>query len=207
MKFYQLWTIFISVGRHSLAAKHCLLTGKNQYLYQAILESVRHNIPHFRPQASMSDSEEGPRNAFRVTYPQLKLYECWFHVTQRIWAKTQELSLVVKTRNWKIYIKTLMSIPFMPHPSIIPTFDFIQMPTNVENSDKIKLEKLKKYFKRRWTIRISPEEAKHCNQQRSRNLPFKTQNQHTCSQRIQDLGQSCPICRSNIENMFQTLIN
>ena len=98
MKFYQLWTIFISVGRHSLAAIHCLLTGKNQYLYQAILESVRHNIPHFRPQASMSDWEEGPRNAFRVTYPQLKLYECWFHVTQRIWVKTQELSLVVKNK-------------------------------------------------------------------------------------------------------------
>ena len=92
-----------------------------------------------------------------------------------------------------------MSIPFMPHPLIIPTFDLIQMPTNVENSDKIKLEKLKKYFKRRWTIRISPGEAKHCNQQRSRKLPFKTQNQHTCSQRIQDLGQSCPICRSNME--------
>ena len=68
MQFYQLWTIFISVGRHNLAAIHCLLTGKSQDLYQTILESVRHNIPHFRPQASSSAREEGPRNAFRVTY-------------------------------------------------------------------------------------------------------------------------------------------
>ena len=41
-----------------------------------------------------------------------------------------------------------MSVPFLPHPLIIPTFDFIQMPTNVDNSDKVKLEKLKKYFQK-----------------------------------------------------------
>ena len=55
IQFYQLWTIFIKVGRHNLPAIHCLLTGKNQHLYQAILETISENIPHFRPLASMSD--------------------------------------------------------------------------------------------------------------------------------------------------------
>ena len=33
MQFYQLWTIFITVGRHTLAAIHCLVPGKSQDLY------------------------------------------------------------------------------------------------------------------------------------------------------------------------------
>ena len=50
-----------------------------------------------------------------------------------------------------------MSIPFLPAPLIIPTFNHIQVP-ELENSEGIKLEKLKKYFKRRWINRFSPEE-------------------------------------------------
>ena len=44
-QFYQLWTIFVSVGRHSLPAIHCLMTGKEQGLYIRILESIRDLIP------------------------------------------------------------------------------------------------------------------------------------------------------------------
>ena len=33
-QFYQLWTIFVSVGRNNLPAIHCLLTSKKQELYQ-----------------------------------------------------------------------------------------------------------------------------------------------------------------------------
>ena len=72
IQFYQLWTIFIKVGRHNLPAIHCLLTGKNQHLYQAILETISENIPHFRPLASMSDWDAS-RNEFRETYPQVNV--------------------------------------------------------------------------------------------------------------------------------------
>ena len=110
--------------------------------------------------ASMSDWEDAPRNAFRETYPQVKIYGCWFHFTQRIWAKTQKLGLVEgygNKREIEKYIKQLMAIPFLPAPLIIPTFNFIPVP-ELENSERIKLEKLKKYFTRRWISRISPEE-------------------------------------------------
>ena len=106
----------------------------------------------------MSDWEDASRNAFRETYPQVKIYGCWFHFTQRIWAKTQKLGLVEGYRHKREiekFIKQLMSIPFLPAALIIPTFNYLQVP---ENSERIKLEKLKKYFKRRWIERISPEE-------------------------------------------------
>ena len=50
-----------------------------------------------------------------------------------------------------------MSIPFLPAPLIIPTFNYLQVP-ELQNSEGIKLEKLKKYFNRRWINRISQEE-------------------------------------------------
>ena len=62
-RFYQLWTIFVSVVRNTLPAIHCLLTSKKQELYQAVLERLKENIPLFRPIASMSDWEPASRNA------------------------------------------------------------------------------------------------------------------------------------------------
>ena len=48
---------YLSVGRHSLPAIHCLMTGKIQDLYQAVIDNIFSCIPHFRPLASMSDWE------------------------------------------------------------------------------------------------------------------------------------------------------
>ena len=39
-QFYQLWTIFVSVGRYSLPAIHCLMSSKSQDLYKAVLEKT-----------------------------------------------------------------------------------------------------------------------------------------------------------------------
>ena len=79
----------------------------------------------------MSDWEAASRNAFRIAYPQLKNYACWFHFTQRIWAKTQKFGLAEGFRNKREiekYIKQLVAIPFLPAPLIIPTFNLIQVP-------------------------------------------------------------------------------
>ena len=93
IQFYQLWTIFIAVGRHTIPAIHCLMTAKTQDLYRAVLESLITHIPAFKPVASMSDWERGSRNAFKDVFPQIRIYGCLFHYTQCIWAKVQKLGL------------------------------------------------------------------------------------------------------------------
>ena len=50
-----------------------------------------------------------------------------------------------------------MAIPFLPASLIHPTFGFLQMPT-LEVTEMEKLEKLKKYFQKRWLSQIKPEE-------------------------------------------------
>ena len=54
-QFFQLWTIFVSVGRHSLPAIHCLMSSKSQDLYKAVLEKIANEVPLFLPLAKMSD--------------------------------------------------------------------------------------------------------------------------------------------------------
>ena len=64
-QFYQLWTISIVVDQHVIPAIHCLLAGKSQELYEAILFRIKSIVPRFNPQIAMSDWEIAPRNAFK----------------------------------------------------------------------------------------------------------------------------------------------
>ena len=74
-------------------AVHCLMTAKTQELYKGVLDSLVVYIPEFKPGATKSDWEQASRNAFKEVFPQIRIYGCLFHYTQRIWSKVQKLGL------------------------------------------------------------------------------------------------------------------
>ena len=79
------------------------------------------------------------RNAFKEIFPNMKIYGCWFHYFQRIWAKTQDLVLAYGIRNSSQtaeYIKQIMVIPFLPAFLIKPTFNSLQIP-ELENCEML----------------------------------------------------------------------
>ena len=159
--FYQLWTIFLTVDRHTLPGIHCLMTGKNEELYKAILIHIHQLLPELQPTTSMSDWEAAPRKALKEVFPNIKLFGCWFHFTQRIWYKTQKLGLTESFKdNIEVarYIRQLMSIPFLPASLIHPTYSLLQFPATIIPTEAMKLEKLNKYFKKRWITHVNPEE-------------------------------------------------
>ena len=79
--FYQLWTIFFSVGKHVLPVIHCLLNSKEEELYNAVLSKIANMIPQLNPTNAMSDWEQGARNALKQQYPTTRMNGCWFHYT------------------------------------------------------------------------------------------------------------------------------
>ena len=90
----------------------------------------------------------------------MKLYGCWFHFTQRIWATTQKLGLTQSFKeNVQVskFIRLLMAIPFLPAGLIIPTYSLIETPA-LPADQMSKLEKLKNYFKKRWLNQRPAEE-------------------------------------------------
>ena len=149
VQFYQLWTIFVVVDRYTLPAIHCLMTSKSQELYATILDRIFSNLPNFKPTTVISDWESAPRNAFKTITPNINITGCWFHYTQRIWAKVQKLGLAESFREnngISQFVRKLMAIPFLPASLISPTFLLIQLP-DLPPTESMKLEKLVKYFK------------------------------------------------------------
>ena len=140
IQFYQLWTLFVTVGNHTLPAIHCLMTGKEEELYTAVLDKICNLIPQFHPKTCMSDWERAPRNSLEQIFPNVKIYGCWFHYTQRIWGKTQKLGLVQSFREYHelaTYIRKLMAIPYLPASDILSTFTLLDSPTNLPVSEEL----------------------------------------------------------------------
>ena len=53
--FYQLFTIFLTIGRHTLPAIHCLMTHKDEQLYTAVILKIQSLLPQLQPTNIMSD--------------------------------------------------------------------------------------------------------------------------------------------------------
>ena len=137
------------------------MTGKDEELYKAIMINIRSLLPELNPTSSMSDWESAPRIALNIFYPNTLILGCWFHFTQRIWSKVQKFGLVKtfkENNEFASYIRKLMSVPFLPASLIQPTYSFLQLPTNLIASETVKLERISKYFKKRWLTQIRPEE-------------------------------------------------
>ena len=123
----------------------CLMTAKTQELYQAVWEIIYTNVPQFRPLASMSDWEPAVRNAFKVVFPEAKVMAAGFITPSAFGLNPKKLELIQgfgDNPDIAVYIKLLMAIPFFPSPLISPTFNFLLIPTSIQNVEMLKLEKL-----------------------------------------------------------------
>ena len=73
------------------------------------------------------DFERAMWNGVSATLQDVKILYCSFHWTQAVWRKTQELGLkpayYVNDEGVHLYIKMLLSLPFLPANQIQPLFD------------------------------------------------------------------------------------
>ena len=158
--FYQLFTIFISIGTHTLPAIHCLMTHKDEELYTEVILKIKDLFPQFQPTNIMSDWERGSRNSFKHVYPGTRINGCWFHYTQAIWRKIQKYGLTSCYRNnpeLTIFVKKIMAIPHLPCDLIHSTYSLLQPPA-LQQIDQTKLDGFLRYFKRYWLTQVTPSE-------------------------------------------------
>ena len=151
-QFYQLWTLFITIERHTIPLIHCPFTNKDEELYTAVLFKIKALILQLQPTSTMSDWEIGPRNAFKNVYPGTRIYGCWFHYTQAIWKKIQKCKLTSSyKRNPELAtsIRKIMALPFLPSDLIVSTYTMLPIPTLVD-IEMPKLEAFLRYFKKYW---------------------------------------------------------
>ena len=152
--FYQLFTIFINVKSHSLPGLHILMTGKTEKLYRAVMITIRILIPGFNPAFAIGDFEQAPRNALTDIFPSVTIIGCWFHFTKAVFEKVKKLGLsrLYKTNQlFRIWIRKLMALPFLPEEHIRHTYLSLDIPlADLLDSEKELVHKFKSYFNKFW---------------------------------------------------------
>lgn len=116
----------------------------------------RLRIPPPRPNRITCDFEIGLIPALQQEF-NVRITGCYFHYTQCIFRKVQQLGLAMDYREHeriRMPVRMLMAIAFVPLQLVQQTYDDLkdQMPLNV----RAKLAGLLQYFEEQWMQRVDP---------------------------------------------------
>lgn len=96
--FTQLYTIHGSVHGQTVPCIYALLPNKTRHTYTRMLQVLREEVERRYPQANLTgtiitDLEMAALQAFETVFPEKQRSLCFFHFSQAVWRKTQELGL------------------------------------------------------------------------------------------------------------------
>ena len=106
---------FARFGRHILPVIHCILTGKLEEIYTAVLVRIHELVPQLTPINELSNWEKADRNAVKTQFLGIHLRGCHFHYSQSVWRKIQKLGLSNANHTnseFKTLIRTFMAFHF-----------------------------------------------------------------------------------------------
>ena len=140
--FFQLYTIHFSLTDGiTPIGLYCLLANKTRDTYDRLLIEVKRLAPAAAPDVILIDFESAAMSAFRQGFPQAQVKGCYFHLTQSIMRKAQDVGLKA-TYETDIeiqgFIRCLSAISHVPTADVQDTFDTLveQMP-DVEHMDEL----------------------------------------------------------------------
>lgn len=125
--FYQLYTFhFVFDEGVNPAALYCLLPDKTQITYRRLMEIVQILMPQASPEVILTDFEMAAMNALRDAYPRARVTGCYFHLTQSVIRKVQELGLK-RAYETEVtlceFIRCLSALAFVPEEDVPNAFD------------------------------------------------------------------------------------
>lgn len=98
--YFQLYTIhFHFVDGVNPAAVYCLLPNKTRETYDRLLSEIKRLIPSANPIKVLVDFEAATLGAFREAFPNAVVSGCFFHLSQSIMRKVNELGLKIEYEN------------------------------------------------------------------------------------------------------------
>jgi hypothetical protein len=140
--FFQLYSIhFQFVAGINPAAVYFLLPNKTRETYDRMLVELRRLIPTANPNNVLVDFESATMGAFRVAFPNARVSGCYFHLSQSILRKVNEIGLKVQyERNDEVRgsIRCLAALAHVPVDDVMESFEFLSesMP-EVEKMDEL----------------------------------------------------------------------
>lgn len=140
-EFYQFFIVHGVIFNKSFPLIFVLMSSKTMHSYLRIFDFINSKVSK-KPKLYISDFESAQINSFKKTFPKADYKGCNFHFSQIIWRWIGEfnfVSLYKKCENFKMFIKKMISLSFIPETDVEKLFFILKKKYNNSNScyDKI----------------------------------------------------------------------
>lgn len=140
--FFQLYSIhFKFVSGINPAGVYCLLPNKTRCTYDRLLVEIKRLIPTADPSVILTDFESAAIGAFTNAFPAARVTGCYFHLSQSIIRKVNEIGLKVAYETDETVrgpIRCLAALAHVPVDDVAESFDTLAecMPT-IDHMDEL----------------------------------------------------------------------
>ncbi|XP_068208558.1 uncharacterized protein [Palaemon carinicauda] len=127
--FYQLYVIHIQYKGNVLPMVYMLLQRKSEELYRRALLQIQCLDNEIAPVSISCDYEKAFHNAFLSVFNNAEVLGCFFHLSQAVWRKIQDLGLndlYCGSEEVRKYTKMLVALAFVPPNEIVNVFELLQ---------------------------------------------------------------------------------
>jgi len=125
--FFQLYSLHAKVGNSYPPLIYCLLPNKTGETYRKMIAAIKRLLPASNPQKVLLDFEMAAMSAFRDEFPEAEISGCFFHLSQSIIRKVNELGLKAEFEaedgDFNIKVKSLASLAFVPPAEVNARYD------------------------------------------------------------------------------------
>jgi hypothetical protein len=146
--FFQLYSIHFELqpGMNP-GAIYCLLPNKQRAVYDRVMEQLKMLVPAANPRRILVDFESAAMSSFAAAYPNATVAGCYFHLTQSIVRKVQELGMKTDYESddtLRVAVRCLSALSLVPEADVSDAYDILadNMP------DHEKMNELLSYFER-----------------------------------------------------------
>ena len=127
--FFQLYTIHAIRDNLVFPCLCALLGRKNRRTYEEMWRLIKMYAPNLNPRFCILDFELAAKSAIISAFPHIEVRGCFFHLSQSIWRKIQDLGLKVTytdDEDTRLYCRMLASLAFLPPEKITEHFEELQ---------------------------------------------------------------------------------
>lgn len=154
--FGQLYTIHVMKYGEVFPALYILMCRKKEDTYSEMLREIKSLRPGLNPAYFLIDFEKAAISAFRKEFSHALVKGCFFHFTQSIYRKVQEVGLQSKYADdpeFAVRVRMLNALAFVPVNDVITKFEELQE-TEYYKDHEEELSPLINYFEDVWIGRI-----------------------------------------------------
>lgn len=150
--FEQLYTIHGRYRGNLIPLVYVITTHRDKETYKKVLEQLSETMPGLKPSKLIVDFDLAFIYAFEEFFAECDIHGCYFHWTQCIWRKIQNLHMQQKYQNdedFSFQIKKLLALAFVKPEDVIKFYEeLIESEYYVTNEDYLK--PLLNYFETTW---------------------------------------------------------